>query len=582
MDKKSILITAVLVLALLLWWPLMSFLGWNRMASPQPPTLEEPATVRESAPPAPSAPERDSLMAAPETVAPETMRSAQFTPLRAPGQRRLELVRPNISRWQLDAEQGGVLTVVLQEYRATGLDESVSLGVPPVPLAGLAVPMGFTEPGEIIDHGPERIVLRRRRADGLVLVESWQLQPEALYEVTYRMRWENTGAEPIAVADLWIGGGTLAEQEASGGGFGAGSVGGLTADMAFADVARPETMALKKVEGMDSRQEARLAARPLHWVAVHTKYFVFYMHRHQQPFTGIKLEAFDTAERAHLTARAAVEDILLQPGATAEMSFQCYAGPKQLDQLRQLDTGADSILHLDLFLFFRPRWMGYISRGILRALLVLNDLFQHRWGYGFAIIIVTVVIKMLFWPLTHKSTVSMRRMQKLQPLMQELREKYSDDAQQLNRKMMELYREHKVNPVGGCLPIFFQIPVFFALFNTLRGAIELRQAEFLWASDLSEADTVATVFGLPIRPFALLMAISMVLQQHATPQAGDPSQRRMMMFMSVFFIFILYGMPSGLTLYWTVNQVLTMLQYAITRRLERDKGVAESSRRSKS
>jgi YidC/Oxa1 family membrane protein insertase len=183
---------------------------------------------------------------------------------------------------------------------------------------------------------------------------------------------------------------------------------------------------------------------------------------------------------------------------------------------------------------------------------------------------VTFVIKILFWPLTHKSTVSMRKMQKLQPLMQEIRQKYKDDVQVMNRKIMDLYREHKVSPLGGCLPILLQIPVFFALFNTLRGAIQLRQASFFWVADLSTPDTLPwELFGFPIRPLAILMGISMLAQQALSPTTGDPAQKRMMTFMSLFFMFIFYSMPAGLTLYWTTNQVLTIGQTMFTRWLEK-------------
>ena len=199
----------------------------------------------------------------------------------------------------------------------------------------------------------------------------------------------------------------------------------------------------------------------------------------------------------------------------------------------------------------------------------MNRFFGHRWGYGLAIIIITFVVKMAFWPLTHRSTVSMRRMQKLQPLVKEIKDKYKDQPEKMNRKVMELYREHKVNPLGGCLPILCQMPVFLALFNTFRNAIELRHAGFLWVQDLSLPDTLPGFpEWLPIRPLALLMGGSMFAQHKLMPQSGDASQARMMTFMTVFFMFIFYSMPSGLTLYWTVNQILTILQNVVTRKLE--------------
>ena len=165
----------------------------------------------------------------------------------------------------------------------------------------------------------------------------------------------------------------------------------------------------------------------------------------------------------------------------------------------------------------------------------------------------------------------MRKMQEIQPLVKELRAKYGDQPEKMNRKTMELYKEHNVSPLGGCLPMFMQIPVFFALFNTFRSAIELRQASFLWVADLSIPDTIADPFGIPIRPLAILMAVSMLGQQKMMPSSADPSQARMMMFMSVFFMFIFYSMPAGLTLYWTVNQILTIAQTLVSRKLEKKK-----------
>ena len=255
------------------------------------------------------------------------------------------------------------------------------------------------------------------------------------------------------------------------------------------------------------------------------------------------------------------------------LSFNGYAGPKEFKRLNEIDRGLESIMRLDLFMLFRADWMSWISKTILRALIFFQGMFNTQWGYGVAIIFITIIVKLLFWPLTHKSTVSMRRMQKIQPLVKEIREQYKDDPQKMNRKVMELYREHKVNPLGGCLPILFQIPVFFALFNTLRGAIELRQASFLWVADLSMPDTLPwLLLGLPIRPLAILMGITMFIQQYLSPSSGDPSQKRMMYFMTIFFMFIFYTMPAGLTLYWTTNQVLTIIQNLFISKLETTDG----------
>jgi YidC/Oxa1 family membrane protein insertase len=171
----------------------------------------------------------------------------------------------------------------------------------------------------------------------------------------------------------------------------------------------------------------------------------------------------------------------------------------------------------------------------------------------------------------------MRKMQELQPQLKELREKHKEDPQKMYRKQQELFKENNVSQLGGCLPMLVQIPVFFGLYNTFRSAIELRQASFLWVADLSLPDTLAfSPAGLPIRPLAIIMSGSMLLQQKLMPSA-DASQQRMMMFMSLFFLWIFYGMPAGLTLYWTTNQILTIAQTLITRRLEERKKAAEAN-----
>jgi YidC/Oxa1 family membrane protein insertase len=181
-------------------------------------------------------------------------------------------------------------------------------------------------------------------------------------------------------------------------------------------------------------------------------------------------------------------------------------------------------------------------------------------NYGFDIIIVSTLIKVLFLPLTKKSMVSMQAMQKLQPEMAKLRERYKDDSERLQKEMMELYRRHQVNPLSGCLPMLLQLPVFIGLYNTLLNAIELRHAPFaLWVTDLSSPERLV-IAGQPIPMLAIAMGVSMLVQQWMTPAAGDPTQRRMMMLMPVMFTFMFINFPSGLVLYWLVNNLLTIAQ----------------------
>jgi YidC/Oxa1 family membrane protein insertase len=199
------------------------------------------------------------------------------------------------------------------------------------------------------------------------------------------------------------------------------------------------------------------------------------------------------------------------------------------------------------------------------------------------IILVTILIKIAFWPLTQKSYKSMQAMQKLQPKMKELQVLYKDDRQGLNRAMMQLYRDHKVNPMGGCLPMVLQIPVFFAFYNALLYAVELRHAPFIcweqpiiWSfrgiCDLSVHD--------PSYITPLLMGVTMFVQQKMTPTVGDPTQAKMMQFMPLVFLVFFLNAPAGLVVYWLVNNVLSIAQQAVINRARR-LDVAEAETASK-
>jgi YidC/Oxa1 family membrane protein insertase len=242
-----------------------------------------------------------------------------------------------------------------------------------------------------------------------------------------------------------------------------------------------------------------------------------------------------------------------------------YMGPRELDILKTIGR------KLDLAIDFG--WTDIIAK----PLLYLLKFFDHYTGnYGIAIILLTIIIKILFWPLTHKSYKSMKEMQKIQPLMAKIREKYKDNREMMNKEMMSLYKTYKVNPMGGCLPMVIQIPVFFALYRILGNSIELRHAPFmLWINDLSAPDRLLHLpFTIPLMTppsgipvLTLLMGASMFIQQRMTPTPGDPTQAKIMLLMPVIFTFMFINFPSGLVLYWLVNNVLSIgQQYRIIKR----------------
>jgi YidC/Oxa1 family membrane protein insertase len=267
----------------------------------------------------------------------------------------------------------------------------------------------------------------------------------------------------------------------------------------------------------------------------------------------ISAAAPDRANAVILKAHGAtIESKLLTPregDGPVQVGYTLFLGPKEVKDLEA--AGHDLARAMNL------GWFGPISMLLLR---ILNLSHRFTGNYGVDIILLTCLVKIVFWPLTQKSFQSMREMQKLQPEMQRLREKYKDDAKQMNTEIMELYKRHKVNPLGGCLPMVLQIPVFFGLYQLLANTIQLRHAPFfLWIHDLSAPERFDVMgYGIPV--LTLLLGVTMFLQQRMSPPAGDPAQQRIMMFMPILFTFMFIGFPAGLTLYWLTNNVLTIAQ----------------------
>lgn len=247
---------------------------------------------------------------------------------------------------------------------------------------------------------------------------------------------------------------------------------------------------------------------------------------------------------------------IIDPNVVKERKFRIYAGPKYYNILKEFPNDQGKIADFG--------WFGFFSKGLLSA---MNGLHSMGLSYALAILSITFVIKLLFWPLTHASTKSMKRMSKLQPQMKQIQEKYKEDPQKMQQKLMGFMKENKVNPMGGCLPMLFQMPVFIGFFYMIRTAIELRGESFLWACDLSESDTIATVMGFPINPMPILMGITMLVQARLTPPAAgvDPMQANMMRYMPLIFVAFLYNFSSALTMYWTFQNILSIVQTRLTK-----------------
>jgi YidC/Oxa1 family membrane protein insertase len=258
--------------------------------------------------------------------------------------------------------------------------------------------------------------------------------------------------------------------------------------------------------------------------------------------------------------------LVLAPGQGSGQYFNLFAGPKEYRTLARIGARFDN--NVEWVMGFNG-FFGWFAKALLSGM----NLLHARAGlpFGWAIVVITVLIKLVFWPLTQYSTKSMKRMQALQPQMKALQEKYKDDPQKLSQKQMEFWRKNKVNPLSGCLPMLLQLPLLWGFYRMLLNAIELRGASFLWIGDLSKPDTIFNLpipfplFGmdsLPVNPMPLLMGATMLWQSHLTPPSPgmDPAQQKIMRYMPLIFLVFMYNFSSGLALYWTVQNLLSILQ----------------------
>ena len=243
-------------------------------------------------------------------------------------------------------------------------------------------------------------------------------------------------------------------------------------------------------------------------------------------------------------------------GAASSVALQLYAGPKEYDTLRSLNVGLEDMIDFGWFIYGSWTIVKSVAKPIFYVLRFIHD---YVGNYGVTIILLTCMIKLLFVPLQYKSYKSMKMMRVIQPKIKEVQEKYKGDRDRLNKELMKLYREQKVNPLGGFLPMFLQMPVFVALFNVLYMTIDLRQAPFmLWVTDLSVQD--------PYYVFPVIMGVTMFIQQKITPTTMDPAQAKIMLVLPIGMTFLFVNFPAGLVLYWMTNNILTITQQLVTDR----------------
>ncbi|MBC8094981.1 MAG: membrane protein insertase YidC, partial [Akkermansiaceae bacterium] len=427
---------------------------------------------------------------------------------------------------------------------------------------------------QLTTHG-NTVRAEKQFPNGLVIIK--EFTPTSNYLVSTTVRLENHSAQPLLLPEQkWvIGTATPLSVDDD----------GLTEGIFWSDGTDNQDIngswfanrTLGCIPGTP-RTEYREGQSNIVWAAIHNQFFTMIampkepanqVHGYSLNLPAPSADELRTNSRA-VKAPKGYEAALVYPASTlapaqvVQRDITLYAGPKEYQTLvgvsTQFGKNVDAVMGYTGF-------FGFFSKMLLLGMNGLHSMLNL--SYGWCIISITVIVKILFWPLTAASTRSMKRMSALQPQMKAIADKYKDDPAKKNQKTMEFMKENKVNPIGGCLPMLLQMPVFIGFFYMIRSAIELRGATFLWVPDLSRPDTLFMIPGInfPFNLLPIIMGGTMLWQAQLTPPSPgmDPMQQKLLRYMPLMFMVFLYNYSSGLALYWTVNNLLTILQTKLTK-----------------
>ena len=565
MDKAQILVLIVGIAILLAWDPLCRRMGWFQIPVPAPAASAQATGTK-----TPEAP-KSAPQAAPAPRKAETpARAPRFK--QVPPMSPLELANGSL-KLVVDPVSASVTDFYVTDYRTADRKEPIRISQNLRP----ALTMVPGKPGETgivtavsSSRGPGflKVVRTLRCGDGgaFRMEHMWQL-PGKGYDIDCRVVVVNESETPRLVSEKVFSGGTMGPwAKVSGDKVRTPShrLDYMTVGGKFKDIAA----------GADEKELKSAEGQSVEWAGVSNKYFCLLLGA-PAPFVLGTNRVFLTDGKESIPSpgcSALIPAFTLGKGESREFSFTAYAGPKVISELERFNPSAGRVMHL--------AWgpLDYLARLLLWILVKIHAL---GLSYGWSIIVLTLIVRILFYPATARANASMKKMQLVQPKLKELKERYKDNPQLMNAKMMELYRAEGVNPFGGCLPLLLQLPVFIALYTTLDGAVELRQVPFWWSPDLAGPDTVCRIplyfFSLPVNPLVLIMTALMILQQHITPMGGDPMQKKMMMWMPVVMLLLFYDLPSGLTLYWSVSNVCSIIQLLIQKRGSNDAAMPAKS-----
>lgn len=398
------------------------------------------------------------------------------------------------------------------------------------------------------------ITLETEPMTGLRLERTFKLDDSG-YHLAVTDRWVNTTATPIAFPKSTLSAGSLA---------------GASVDLAIgAYDPSEEEVVLRAAQGMGcgcscSETIDSVPANPQSWLALSNRYFLALLAPKEPKKLSFNLARpqNDKAD-AKISGDFAFDELTIAPNDTVEQTHHLYIGPKIYDNLTALSESVPVAIDAEDMMDFGM--FAWFAKLLLKG---MNFFYSIIPNYGVAIILLTILVRLIFWPLTRKSTLAMRKMTEVQPLIKEVQEKFKGNPQKIQQETFMIYRKHQVNPLASCFPMLIQIPIFIAFFAMLRSVAELRFEGFLWISDLSQPENLfAGTLPVAINILPILTSVTMAIQTHLSPSSGDPAQKKMMTWMMpIMMLFFFYNMSSALCLYWTVSQLLSIAQMLWMRR----------------
>ena len=554
MDRKGIISVVLAVLVLLVWQVKFA-----------PKYLPPPGAATEASP-SPTATATAAATGAPvqgtagATVGPTALAQEEKAP------EKIQEATGPAARYEFTNLGGGIQRAALLSYPAeSGSDVWLNeFGTVPIGAISEQAGTGATLPYTVTVQG-QSVVCTRTQPDGVVITKKFSLPASTSdangYRITLEVSFSNQGAKAVQSPGyyLYVGSAAPIHQRdlamyTGFDWFGTGKPNHI--DVSWFSAGKVPILGM---ETHPERPVYTMQADKIGWAAVHSQFFTI-VAAPENGAAGVGVWAHRFPVQRDGTEVQAIEGGLqmaafnLQPGQSASQSFEIYAGPKIYSVLKGLKDGQEKILNFGMFTL--------VSVFLLNS---MNFLHSFVGSYALAIIILTLCIRGVLWPIQNRATASMRQMQELQPRMAELKEKYANDPAKMNQEVMRLYKEYNVNPLAGCIPMAVQLPIFLGFYRMLGTAIELRNSKFLWVHDLSQPDTVFHLAGYPVNILPLCMAATMMVQMSLTPKSGDQAQQRMFMFVPLIFVAFCYNFASALALYYTVQNVFSIAQLYVTR-----------------